>query len=349
MGHLMHLPGAVVHLPALAAEHGRKLVYGIFVFAAAAVSIGIITAVAYGSKHPLVVPSLGPTAFLIFNRSQSAVARPRNAVLGHLIGAMAGYLALVCFGLTHAPSVVSGGLTAPRIGAAALSIGLTSLVMILAGVEHGPAGATTLIVSLGFMTTPASMGLLMSGVLALVACGVVIDRAAGLRIPCWSDGSDRRVPHSVMRRLGPFSVDEPPITDHNGTGGKPPSKRPRSEVDRRWVVGPGEGREVAAGAERCRVKVDGARADGSYAVVELELDPSRPGTLQHVHYGFAETYIVTEGEVEAEIGTDRVHAGPGAVITVPPGVAHLVGCARRPARCLCITEHAAQSWPEFLP
>jgi len=71
MGHLVRLPGAVVHLPALAAEHGRRLVCAVFVFLAAAVSIGIITAVAYGTNHLLVVPSLGPTAFLIFNRLRS--------------------------------------------------------------------------------------------------------------------------------------------------------------------------------------------------------------------------------------------------------------------------------------
>jgi mannose-6-phosphate isomerase-like protein (cupin superfamily) len=103
------------------------------------------------------------------------------------------------------------------------------------------------------------------------------------------------------------------------------------------------------GAVHCRVKVEDARVDGSYAVVELELDPSRPNTLLHAHYGFAETYIVTEGEITAEIGTDRIRAGPGAVIAVPPGVAHTVGCGRRPARCICITEKTARSSVEFMP
>jgi mannose-6-phosphate isomerase-like protein (cupin superfamily) len=66
----------------------------------------------------------------------------------------------------------------------------------------------------------------------------------------------------------------------------------------------GEGRLVDVGAVRCLVKVEDARVDGSYAVVELELDPNRPNTLLHAHYGFAETYIVTEGEITAEIGAD---------------------------------------------
>ncbi|MBO0892933.1 MAG: HPP family protein [Acidimicrobiales bacterium] len=348
MGQLVRLPGPVVHVPAMAADHSRRLVYAVFVLVSAGLSIGIITAVAYWSNHPLVVPSLGPTAFLIFNRSQSVVARPRNAVLGHLVGAVAGYVSLLCFGLAHAPSVVSGGLSAPRIGAAALSIGLTSAVMILADVEHGPAGATTLIVSLGFMTTPASLGLLMAGVVSLVACGIVIDRAAGLHVTYWANGGDHRVAHPVLARLGPLSPDKP-SSDHRNGSRSPSRWRKPGEAERRFLVPPGEGREVLVGAQRCRVKVDGARADGSYSVVELELDPSRPVTLLHYHHTFAETYIVTEGEVEAEIGADRFRAGPGAVIAVPPDVVHLVGCGRRPARCLCITEHVAQSTPEFLP
>lgn len=65
--------------------------------------------------------------------------------------------------------MVAGGLSPSRIGAAALSIALTSAVMILLGIEHGPAGATTLIVSLGFMTTPGSLAMLMAGVVCLAA------------------------------------------------------------------------------------------------------------------------------------------------------------------------------------
>ncbi len=190
MAHTWHTPRSVA-VPRLAARHGRRLVYALFVLVSSGLSIGVITAVAYWSHHPLVVPSLGPTAFLIFNRSQSTVARPRNVVLGHLIGAVGGYLALLCFGLQHAPPVTHGGLTPPRIGAAALSIALTTGAMILLRAEHGPAAATTLIISLGFMTSIGSLGLLMLGVVGLVVLGVVIDRLVGLQLPYWAghDGS----------------------------------------------------------------------------------------------------------------------------------------------------------------
>jgi mannose-6-phosphate isomerase-like protein (cupin superfamily) len=122
-----------------------------------------------------------------------------------------------------------------------------------------------------------------------------------------------------------------------------------SEAERRWVIPPGAGREVEVGSMHCWVKLDSAQADASYAVVELELDPDRPNTLLHAHYGFTETYIVTQGEVTAEIGADQIRAGPGAVIAVPPGVSHIVNCGRRPARCLCITERTPHSSAEFMP
>lgn len=188
-------PKSPIQLPVVATRHSRRLVYALFVAASSAVSIGTITAIAYRSDHLLVVPSLGPTAFLVFDRSQSPAARPRNIVLGHLTGALCGYAALAAFGLLHAPPVTHGGLTPPRIGAAALSIALTTGAMILSGTEHGPAGATTLIVSLGFMTTLPSVGLLMIGVIALAIEGVAIDRFFGLRIPYWS-----APPHPARRR-----------------------------------------------------------------------------------------------------------------------------------------------------
>jgi CBS domain-containing membrane protein len=346
--------GKFIQVPALAARHGRRLVYAAFVFLAAGAALGVIAAIAYASGYPFVVPSLGPTAFIVFNRSQSAPSRPRNAVLGHLTGAVAGYLALLVFGLRDAPSVLEGGLTAPRIGAAALSIALTSAAMILLRIEHGPAGATTLIVSLGFMTSITSLALLMTGVVLLVAEGVLIDRFVGLRVPYWSDpgehrGAPRPGPLKQLRTL------RARLSQPGGTGERSPGAAVKHPVRKRkpgsyWLVGPGEGRRIRADGEECIVKVNQARATGSYALLEVVLDPGQPATLLHVHPSFAETYWILDGTVTAEIGNERGRAEPGSVIAVPPGVPHLISCAgRTPARYLCITDKGAQSDPEFLP
>lgn len=353
MNRTAHLP-VPVRLPALAAQHNKRVVYALFVFTASAVSIGLITTMAYVSGHPLVVPSLGPTAFLVFNRSQSAVARPRNILLGHLIGVMAGYAALVAFGLQHAPSVVEGGVSSARIGAAALSIALTSATMILLRAEHGPAGATTLIVSLGIMTTPAALGFLMTGVASLAVLGVLIDRAVGLRLPLWA-GPDRSPAARRLRRLVPWP--SAPLAGQSGGNGHatsrtahPAAARTAKRAYPAWVIGPGQGRRVEAGTETCTVKVQDAHSAGVYSVVEVVFDPARPSTLLHAHYDFAETYYVLEGEILAEVGAQRQKVPAGSTISMPVGVAHLLTAAgRQPARCLCVTNRAQHSDLEYLP
>jgi mannose-6-phosphate isomerase-like protein (cupin superfamily) len=333
---------APIPLARLVTDHDRRLVYAVFVFLAGGLSITIITAIAVWSGRPLVVPSLGPAVFLVFNRSQTEAARPRNIVLGHAVGVTVGYLSLVVFGLAHAPSVIDGGLTATRIGAAALSIALTSAVMIVLRVEHGPAGATTLIVSLGFVTTPLSMGLLMAGVCGLAAIGVAIDRLVGLQLPLWSgehrhNGGDPTAANILP--LGPATAPRAPSA-RGGADGR----------SRSWLVATGEGRRVDLAGCDCVVKVEDAIAAGTYSLVEVGLPPGPPSTLMHAHYEFDESYFILEGDVLAEVGGERSRVHPGAVITVPAGVPHTVAAAgRRPARCLCITRRANRSDLEFLP
>jgi mannose-6-phosphate isomerase-like protein (cupin superfamily) len=352
MSFAAHLP-ASVQLPALAAHHNRRVVYSLFVFTASAASIGLITAVAYLSGHPLIVPSLGPTAFLVFNRSESSVARPRNIILGHLTGVIAGFVALVVFGLQHAPSVVEGGLSSPRIGAAALSVAMTSAVMILLRAEHGPALATTLIISLGFMTTPISLGLLMSGVVALAVLGVLIDRFVGLKMPVWSNPGFRESRHRFHDT--PWVPSQSFDTVHtNGHDAVPDSLTPASPRRRpafpSWVIASDEGRSVRVGSIECTIKVQDAHANDSYSLLEIIFDPKDPSTLLHAHYGFSETYFVLEGEVVAEVGMESRRIPEGSTISIPVGIPHVLNAAgRRPARCLCITDRALHSDLEYLP
>jgi CBS-domain-containing membrane protein len=152
------------------------------------VSIGVMAAAAYVTGQPFIFPSLGPTAFLLFYTPLTVAACPRNTVTGHLIGVLAGYLALVLFGLTAAGSAMAEGITAQRVSAAALSLGLTSGVMVWLKVPHPPAGATTLIVSLGILTQPEQLAVLMLAVVLLVAQALVINRLAGLAYPLWAPG-----------------------------------------------------------------------------------------------------------------------------------------------------------------
>lgn len=162
----------------------RRLALGAFALVNGTVSIGLMALAARFSHQPLVFPSLGPTAFLLFYRPRAEVSCPRNALIGHLIGALAGLGALAAFGLLDQGPALTH-LTDARIGAAATSLGLTAGFMVWAGAPHPPAGATTLIISLGFLHTPAAVGVLMLGVALLVAQGLVVNRMAGIDYPFW--------------------------------------------------------------------------------------------------------------------------------------------------------------------
>ncbi len=178
-----------LRLPALVQRHDSTFVLGLFALINGVIAIGIMAFVAFVTGQPFIFPSLGPTAFLLFYTPLVAAASPRNTVCGHAIGAAAGYLALVAFGLTQAPPALATSVTGARVGAAALSLGLTSGAMVWARVPHPPAGATTLIVSLGILREPEQLLVLMAAVALLTVQGFVINRLAGTPYPAWSPTS----------------------------------------------------------------------------------------------------------------------------------------------------------------
>jgi CBS-domain-containing membrane protein len=173
-------------LPALEQRHSSRFVLGIFAGINGCISIGLLALVALVTGQPFVFPSLGPTAFLLFYTPHIASAWPRNTLLGHTIGVLAGWFALVAFGLQHAGPAVAVGVSPARVGAAAVSLGLTALLMVWFGVPHPPAGATTLIISLGILTTLTDFVVLLLGVALLVLQGIAINRLAGIDYPLWA-------------------------------------------------------------------------------------------------------------------------------------------------------------------
>jgi CBS-domain-containing membrane protein len=175
-----------LRLPALTQRYSSRTVLGLFAFLNGLIAIAAMSLVALVTGEPFVFPSLGPTAFLLFYTPLTPAASPRNTLAGHLIGAAAGYLALAAFGLLHDPPALASSVTAARAGAAGLSLGLTSGVMVWAGVPHPPAGATTLIVSLGILREPEQLVVLMVAVALLVVQAFVINRLAGIGYPRWS-------------------------------------------------------------------------------------------------------------------------------------------------------------------
>lgn len=170
-----------LRMPYLTKHFNARYVWAIFVFINCVVTIAILSLLAFVSGSSFVFPSLGPTAILFFMTPRSEASRPRNALAGHAIGIICGYLGLLVAGLTAAPSVVAGGVTLPRVIAASLALGLTGAIMVAARTPHAPAGATTLIISLGFITQPFSLFIIELAVALLVIQAGLINRLAGAR------------------------------------------------------------------------------------------------------------------------------------------------------------------------
>ena len=177
---------ARMRLPWLTQHYARTPVLALFSFINGCISIGLMSALALVTGSPLIFPSLGPTAFLFFYTPTAPSASPRNTIIGHSIGVVAGYFSLVVTGLTVAGPALAVGVTWPRVIAAALSLGLTAGLMVLCKAPHPPAGATTLIISLGILTKPWQLLLLMVAVVLLTLQAFTINRLAGIPYPLWS-------------------------------------------------------------------------------------------------------------------------------------------------------------------
>lgn len=170
----------------LVKHYSERQVWALFMFLNGFITIAILAAVAMASGTPFVFPSLGPTAFLFFFTPRAPAATPRHTIYGHAIGIVCGYGALRLFGLQHAPPAMVAGVSAARIGAAALSLASTGALMILLKAAHPPAGATTLIISLGIVTRPFHLLVIEIAVAILTLQAIAINRLAGIDYPLWA-------------------------------------------------------------------------------------------------------------------------------------------------------------------
>ena len=96
---------------------------------------------------------------------------------------------------------------------------------------------------------------------------------------------------------------------------------------------PGEGKEVRLAGQPMAFLVTGEHSKHT-CMFDWTVPPGFFTGL-HVHRVQEETFYVLEGECEWQIGDERVHAGPGTYLFVPPGVPHNIGnSSGSPARML---------------
>jgi CBS domain-containing membrane protein len=173
-------------IPSLVARFPERIVWTVFVFVNGFVAIAILATLAMVLKAPLIFPSLGASAILMFYSPPLPTASPRSVVVGHAIGIVCGFAALVLTGLQNSPSAMAIGIDVPRIIAAALSLAATGALMVLFKVTHPPAGATALVISLGVFTKPYQLPIMELAVIVLTLQAIIVNKMAGVDYPIWT-------------------------------------------------------------------------------------------------------------------------------------------------------------------
>ena len=184
-GSLVGIPGAYGLKRWLYKRWGNRG-NALYTFAGSLVAIALSGTWAWAVKEPLVFPSLGATAFIIFETPTAEVGSPRNTIVGHVVGAAAGVFALVICGLWEAPSVYNTGVSPNRIAAIALAVALTGGILRLLRAAHPPAGATTIIVASGLLAKPHQLVDVVLGVILLTIAGWILNRSMGVPAPLWA-------------------------------------------------------------------------------------------------------------------------------------------------------------------
>jgi hypothetical protein len=168
------------------------------VFVGSAVAVAVAGSIAVLTHQPWLFPSLGPAVMLHVEKPQAPESSPRNTLIGHAVAILAGYAFLVVCGLTDHPPALQEGVSVPRVIAAAGSLAVTAVVLLLLKAPHPPAGATTLIVSLGLLRTPAQLLIAAGAVVLVIAVDWAYNRATGQDMPVWSAPA----PHAKEARHG---------------------------------------------------------------------------------------------------------------------------------------------------
>jgi hypothetical protein len=158
---------------------------------AAAVLVGIVGVLALLAGQAWLLPSLGPTAYLLALMPAQPSTRPYNVLAGHLIGLAAGIAAVWMTGAAAAPDVLqTGTITSARVGAAVLSMAVAMVASLALGASHPPAAATTLLVALGPLRTAQDATNVAVGAAIMAAAGFALRR---LRLGEWPH---RRATHA---------------------------------------------------------------------------------------------------------------------------------------------------------
>ncbi len=158
----------------------------VHVFVGSALAVTVAGAVALLTHQLWLFPSLGPAIMLHVEKPRAPESSPRNTLIGHAVALLVGYGFLAVCGLLDRPPAIQEGVRVARIVAVAGSLAVTALVLLTLKASHPPAGATTLIVGLGLLHTPAQLLVAAASVVLVTVVTWVYNRGTGPAMPVWS-------------------------------------------------------------------------------------------------------------------------------------------------------------------
>ena len=88
------------------------------------------------------------------------------------------------------------------------------------------------------------------------------------------------------------------------------------------MISPGQTLENPVTGERFTFTHTAASTSGELLAFDFGLRPGGAVPIPHVHPIQTERFEVVDGRMTFRVGLHRLHAGPGDVVEVPPGVAH---------------------------
>lgn len=144
-----------------------------FAVVVSALCMAIVGALGTLMHQPWLFPSLGPTIFLHTVSPSALSSKTLNTLAGHGIGLAAAFMALWIFEAHKAPALFDAeALSLSRVAATSFAVGATVGLQMLLNVQHPPAAATTMLVTLGGLKPSWSTVLSVSiGVMLVAAIG----------------------------------------------------------------------------------------------------------------------------------------------------------------------------------
>jgi CBS-domain-containing membrane protein len=147
--------------------------------------LGTLGLLSWISGQPFLIPSLGPSIYLLATLPDAEMNYPRRIIAGQFIGAVAGFASFhLLVGnvetITTSPAVSLVVLR--QVLSSFTAAVLTTVGMYLTETQHPPAYATTLIVSLGLITAVTEIIFFLIATLVMVGMHEIV----GKRLSIWN-------------------------------------------------------------------------------------------------------------------------------------------------------------------